>query len=172
MKTKYLVRFLNKVAHLEADIEMMDIISKANSKGKLSTQRTAIFDGVDSINHPRLAPHKTNSNSRSQTISHLGATVRGAFIKDLYEEVMLYMTELVTGAAKRGLSPDRLIGEHKMSIEVNEILRCGNWNSVLWLCSTELFRKMDSEKKTIKALKDVNQKLDLGVTQSYTNSSY
>lgn len=45
MKTKYLVKFLNNSAHLDADLEFVDIVQVAVHNNRLNTPAsTHIFD--------------------------------------------------------------------------------------------------------------------------------
>jgi len=86
-------------------------------------------------------------------------------LKDVYEDVTAYLTELLAGAAKSGLSSERLIGEHKISVEVNNILACKTWEAVINLVAEQLFRRIENEKSTIKLLTAIDKKLDLKVPE-------
>jgi hypothetical protein len=164
MKTKYLVRFLNHAAHFDADLELVDVFACAVLSGQLASKKY-LFEYIDPNRHVRLAPRKVNAHNRELALNHLKATLRAAFLKDIYEDVSAYLAELLEGAAKAGLSPDRLIGEHKISMEVNDILACRNWESVTNLIADQLFRRLENERSTIKLLTAIDNKLDLKVPE-------
>ena len=162
VKTKTYVRFLNRAAHFDADIELVDVFALGTRSGALvPASGTPLFEGVDQEKHPRLANRQANDN-RKLALTHLKRTLAAAFIKDLYEDVSTYLTDLLAAAARSGLSPDRLVGEHKMSLDANDLLRCQSWENVVQMVSRQLFRRLEDEKSTIKLLTAVDKKLDLG----------
>ena len=79
---------------------------------------------------------------------------------------MQYMLEILEAAARNGLDPNRLIGEHKVSLEANEILAAGGWPNVVRIVSQSVFRKLESERSTKKLIEKINTKLQLGVKQA------
>src|SRR5215217_6244292 len=120
MKTKYLVRFLNRAAHFDADIELADVLKISISNGNLHTPgNPIIFDGVNPVQHPRLAARANTLEGRKNVANHLKSTLCSSFLKDIYEDVLQYLQEVLAAAARNGLSSDRLIGEHKVSFEAN-----------------------------------------------------
>lgn len=164
MKTKFLVRVLNRAAHFDADIELADILRlEANAGSLFTTGGQYIFDAVDPQRHPRLAARGTTDASRGRAAAHLKTTLCSSFLKDIYEDLTMYLQELLKAAAENGLSPDRLIGEHKVSFEANDVLSAGNWDAVLGLVSKSLFRRLEGEKSTMNLLRAINNKLNLGV---------
>ncbi|MCX6898471.1 MAG: hypothetical protein NT105_07205 [Verrucomicrobia bacterium] len=167
MKTKFLVRFLNRAAHFEADIELADVLKIAITQGALSSRGAAhIFDAVDPHLHPRLAARGKTPNNRELAANHLKATLCASYIKDIYEDMVQYMAELLEAAARKGIDPNRLIGEHKVEFEANDILTAGTWNNVVKLVSKSVFRKLENEKSTKSLLQKMNTKLNLGVRQA------
>lgn len=160
MKTKYLVRFLNRVAHYDADLELSDIFDAAVRSGKLASAEV-LFDGVDSKKHPRLYARKVSPHNRNLACGHLGNTLRAAFIKDIYEDFSTYITDLIRGCAQTGLQPNRLIGEHKFQVDANQLLLCGSWDGVLTYVSEHLFRRLEGERSTIKLVAAIDSKLGL-----------
>lgn len=87
-----------------------------------------------------------------------------AFIKNIYEDATQYILEILTAAAKKGLDPNRLIGEHKVSFEANDILKAGSWDKVVSMIAQSVFRKLENEKSTKNLLEKINSKLNLGVS--------
>lgn len=163
MKTKYLVKFLNREAHLEADLELIDVMSIASNEGLISSDINKLFDTIDHQKHTRLAKRTVSNYSREIAFSNLKTTFYAAYIKEIYENVASYCTELIAGAARNGLSPERIIGQHKLSIQAKDLLRLEDMNAVIDLIAASLFRDIEAERSTIKTLKSVASKLDLDV---------
>lgn len=174
-KTKYLVRFLNRLAQFEGDVELVDVFKSAAIDGKLSLSKGAqLFDYVDVKKHPRLAARAPSEHGRKIALAHLKRTLYSSFIKDLYEDFAEYMTSLLAGAARNGLSPERLIGEHKVPITANDVLACGNWNKVVEMISRDLFRQLEQDMKkkgVLKTLSILSAKLDLGVDEKLRDAA-
>ncbi|HEY3277580.1 MAG TPA: hypothetical protein VGJ94_13245 [Syntrophorhabdaceae bacterium] len=164
MKTKYYVRFLNRAAHFDADIELVDVIGFANTEGKIcSPESPYLFDCVDPTRHPRLACRAKSVHNRNIAITRLKSTLCASFLKDAYEDLTIYLKDLISGAAQQGLDPGRLIGDHKDTFETNVILACGSWGAVVRLVSDALFRKLENLRNTKGLLMKINNKLDLHV---------
>lgn len=167
MKTKYLIKFLNRLAHSEADLELVDIFKRELDAGKLTPADQHIFDTVDIDRHPRIYNRKSSDHGRVIVTSHLLKTVRASFIKDRYEDLTIYMSELIRGAAVRGFEPGRLIGEHKTLLDANDILKCKSLDDVLDLLASTLFRRLENQQSTIKLLHSINNKLGLNVSSNF-----
>ncbi|MCL5735367.1 MAG: hypothetical protein M1274_07210 [Actinobacteria bacterium] len=166
MKTKAYVRFLNRIVHYEADIELCDVLGLAMRDGILHTDGSCLlFDRVDGSRHPRLARRKATDTGRQIAIGHLRQTLYSSFLKDVYADLMGYLQDILRAAAMSGLDPDRLIGEHRFDIEANDVLKAGGWNEVVDLLTRSLFRQLENEKITKKPLNKMNSKLALGVGQ-------
>src|SRR5689334_12453937 len=101
MKTKYFARFLNRSAHFDADLELVDILHIAIKHGILvPAEGDALFDFLNSDKHPRLSGRKSTSHGRVIAIGHLKSTLVASFIKDIYEDLTGYITDLIAGAAR------------------------------------------------------------------------
>ncbi len=167
MKTKYHVRFFSRAAHLDADIELADVLKISTAAGVLSTNAGPhIFTAINPQQHPRLAARANSAQNRQIAVNHLKATLCSSFIKDIYEDLTQYMAEILEAAARNGLDPNRLIGEHKVTFEANDILSLGGWPKVVELISKSVFRKLENEKSTKSLLQKINSKLNLGVQQT------
>lgn len=167
MKTKSHSRFFNRAAHLDADIELVDILRFAVMNNRLSTRGGSyLFDYVNPVMHPRLAARSNSKKGRGMAVSHLKATLCASFLKDIYEDTMQYFSEVLEAAARHGLDPNRLIGEHKVSLEANDILSAGGWPNVVRLVSMLVFRRLESEQNTKKLIRKINDKLDLRVAEA------
>lgn len=171
MKTKLLVTYLNRTAKFSQGIELVDIFKRSASASPLPSHSGYLFEGVDPRRHPAISEFKITKNNRDIALNTLVKTLRQAFIKDLYEEVTIYITGLLAAAAEKGLEPGRLLGEHFVKLNVIDVLRCDDHQSVLDLFAKSLFRVMEDERSTKKLLKDMNHKLGLGVAQSFIDEA-
>ena len=169
MKTKSLVRYLNRTAQFDADLELTDIFSQPRYWGRLTN--AALFPGIDSRKHIRLAKRKATKHSRELACKHLNITIRSAYIKDIYEELTHYLSDLIRCCAKRNLDPDRLIGDHKFQIDANTLLSLGSWENVLRRVADDLFRKLENERSTIKLITAVDAKLNLKLDNSIVEAA-
>lgn len=167
MKTKAHARFFSRAVYLDGDIEMVDVLKVSIHKGLLNTSgKKYLFDEVDSKRHPRLAARQNTTGSRTLVANHLNSTLCEAFIKNIYEDLVQYFSEILSAAVKNGLDPNRLIGEHKVSFEANDILSAGNWQNVVEMVSMSVFRKLENERSTKQLIQKMNTKLNLNVKQT------
>ena len=167
MKTKSLVRFFSRAAHLDVDIELADVMKISIQSGMLSTAGSQyIFDKVNLQQHPRLAARANTSKSRKLAANHLKTTLCEAFLKNIYEDATQYLLEILTAAARNGLDPNRLIGEHKVTFDANTVLQAGSWDKVVAMVAQSVFRKLENERGTKDLLEKMNAKLNIGVLQA------
>lgn len=172
MKSKQHQRFLNRVAQYEADIEMADVIQISSYQGKLHTPGSGlVFDAVDKAKHPRLAVRSVTPYSRKMIIRHLKTTVFSSFIKDLYEDLTAYLQGILFAAAKNSFDPNRLIGEHKISLDANELLQAGGWPAIVRMVTESVFRKIENEKSTKDLIVKIDSKLNLGINKTHIDAA-
>ena len=164
MKTKFCSRFMARMANFDADIELVDILKIAIHRGALSAGGGQyIFDSVNKLQHPRLAARAATVPNQKRAANHLKATLAASYLKDIYEDLTDYFVSLLQAAAANGIDSKRLIGEHTVSFEANDVLKAGSWDAVLELVSRAVFRKLEGEKSTQGLINKMNTKLDLGV---------
>ncbi|OHR15172.1 hypothetical protein [Neisseria sp. HMSC078C12] len=178
MKTKSHVRFFSRVSHLDADIELVDVIKILSCNGELheqnETSKNKIFKYVNKQQHPILWERKPNEHNRKIAISHLKSTICESFIKNIYENFTLYLSEILQSAAKNGLNPERLIGEHNVNFTANEVLTTvqeSKADGIINLVAKSVFRKLENEKSTKNLLKKFNDKLNLEVSEESINKA-
>lgn len=167
-KTKYLVKFLSRAAHFEADIELADVLAIASAAGALSNGGGGahLFDAVNPAQHPRLATRKSNDHNRRLAVRHLKASLCASYIKDLYEDFGDYMQEVLEAAAKNGINPNRLIGSHKINVEASDLLAAGSWDGIVHMVARSIFRKLEDEKNTKSLIQAMDAKLGLTLDQA------
>ena len=164
--SKYLVKFLSRAAHFEADIELADVLAIATGANVLSSGGGKhVFDAVNPTQHPRLASRKNNDHNRRLAVRHLKASLCASYIKDLYEDFGDYMQEVLEAAAKNGINPNRIIGSHKINVEASELLAAKNWDGVVHMITRSVFRKLEDERNTKSLIQSMDTKLGLGLDQ-------
>jgi len=118
-----------------------------------------------------LAERTSSDQSRTLAANHLKATLYEAYIKNIYEDATQYVFEIIKAAARKGLDPNRFIGEHKVSFEANDILKAGSWNEVLDMVAESVYRKLENERSTKALFQKTSQKLNLGVDQAMIDAA-
>jgi len=172
MKTKSYVRFLNRSAHFDADLELADIVRTATSRGALTRNNgRRLFDYINPQRHPRLAARANNANSRDSAVTHLRTTLHSSFIKDLYEDVTIYFRDVLEAAAMNGVSPGRLVGQFDITFDAKVILTAGNWTNVVALVSQAIFRQIENKRNTKDLVAAMNGKLGLGIAQAVIDAA-
>ncbi len=169
MKSKAYIRFLNRAVLFETDLEMVDALSHLVTQQSVGSGR--ILPNVSPERHPRLANRRDTAGARKLACKHLNITLRAAYLKDIYEEIGHYMTDILTCSIRRGLDPNRVIGSHRFSVEASFLLTLGTWERVLDYISSELFRKLENERSTIKLLTAFSDKLNLGIDNAILESA-
>ena len=161
MRSKALVRFLNRAARFDTDIELVDVLCVAAEAGDLTpVTGEPLLAHIDPVAHPRLAKAKVTDHNRQLVIGHLRKTVYVSYIKDLYEDFGQYLDELIISANNKGLSPHQLRGEHRLLLSADEILESGSWDNVLGVIAESLQRRLDTM-GNVKKLAFLDKKLGL-----------
>lgn len=164
MKTKFLVKFLSNSAHLDTDLEFVDIIQMAVQNNRLNTsESTNIFDYIDQGKHKKLSIRTNSDHSRKLAANHLKTTVRAAFIKSLYETTTIYFQDILKAATKKGLDIDRLIGEHSINISSKELIKIGSFEKIIERISSSIFRQLENEKSIKTLIEKMDKKLGLNI---------
>lgn len=178
MKTKAHVRFFSRASHLDADIELVDVIKILSLHNVLHEQnersKNKIFKYVNKQQHPILWARKSTDHNRKIAITHLKSTICESFIKNIYENFTLYLSEILQSAARNGLNPERLIGEHNVTFKANEVLTTvqkSKADGIINLVARSVFRKLENERSTKNLLIKINDKLNLGVSEESINKA-
>lgn len=161
MTTKAYHAFSTKLEYFSDDIDLIDVLKTNVKVGNLNDENN-IFKEVKS-RHMSLARRQNTSKSRELVINHLKQTVYSAYVKDIYEEVTHYLREILRNAAESGFESGRLIGEHSLKIDAQNILSQGNWESIVELITNSVFQTLENERSTKKLLESMNKKLNLNV---------
>ena len=145
MRSKALVRFLNRAARFADDIELIDVIVKAVDAGDLTpTSGEFLFRHVEPEFHPRLARAKVTTHNRGLVIGHFRKSVYSSYIKDLYEDFTEYLNELLVSAVRKGLPPEMLRGEYKVLVAADELLGCTTWDDAADRIASAVSSRLDA----------------------------
>jgi len=171
VRSKALVRFLNRAACVDEDLEFASVISHALRSGDLTPQVDGrIFNHVDPTEHPRLAKTKVNEKNREKVIGHLRQTLYAAHIKDLYEDCVEYLDEIAMSVMRRGIRPEVLRGEYRFQIPATAILECGSWECVLDAMTAGLGERLKIM-GTHKTVEFLDRRVGLGLDASIAESA-
>lgn len=170
--SKHYQTFSNRLLHLDADLELIDIIDASIKENLLSPDSQKLFAKISNRKHPVLSRRNVSTTNRKLAINHLKQTVFSSYIKDLYEEVYDYLKSVLTEAAIRSkVDPDRLIGEHRVEIKVSDILQADRLQSVIEDIVTKIFRKLENERSTTALIEKTCDKLGLSVSEKIQNEA-
>ena len=166
MKTKVLHRFEQRIRYYDSDIELCDLLVESYLKDANSDENIAVAQGATVESHPVLAARQNNRASRNTTGNHLKSTVGAAYIKDLFEDFTDYISDVMTKAAIKGISPGQFVGDVKLEMSARDILSAGSWDEVVSNISREIFRKLENEKSTRDLINKASVRLGLNVDKT------
>lgn len=162
MSSKGYRRFKDRLEYFRTDNEMVEILvlNKELLKGE-----DIIFRQVDVAKHPLLSNRTNNANSRGLVVNHLRKTIYVAFFKDMYEEVTEYMRYILKEGAMNGANTGRLVGEHKVNMNANDILAMGTKKEIVQAIMRQIFQQLESQRSTIDLISQIEKKLDLSINE-------
>ena len=172
MMTRAYKSFSDKLFGFQCDLELIDIVRKAILDGALtdSTSRH-VLKYLDSNQHQCLAGRKNRDTSRSLILSNLQQNTYSSYVKDVYEEVTLYLRKILAIYFRKDINHKRLIGEHSFSTDAKTLLALGNWDAVCNYVSSTVLQKMENERSSIELLRKMKQKLELDVDDSIIDAA-
>lgn len=162
MSSKGYRRFKSRLDYFLTDKEFVNILvlNRELLKGE-----DTIFRQVDSAKHPLLSNRTNNANSRKLVVNHLRRTIYVAFIKDMYEEVTEYMRYILQEGAMNGADTDRLVGDHPVKMNANDILAMGTKKEIVQAIMRQIFQQLESQRSTIDLISQIEKKLDLSINE-------
>jgi len=171
MRSKALVRFLNRVARFDDDTELVDVFVRTIAAGDLTPDEgSRLFDHIEPSAHPRLAKAKATDHNRGLVVGHLRKTVYSSYIKDLYEDFTEYLNELVVSAFRKGLDPAQLRGEYKVLVAADELLGCEDWDGALQVIAASVGNRLDAM-GTHKKLDFLDKRLGLTINSDLIDAA-
>lgn len=164
--------FSNRMLHFDDDLEYVDIIHSSVRKNMGSFSNDVLFENINSNKHPRLSRYKICDDNRLKVVQHFRATVYAAYIKELYEEFSLYLKSIMSDmylTAK--VTPDRLVGEHKVNLSANDILKFAADGTIAQVVIDNIFQSLENERSTISLITKICKKLDLNVDKAVIDNA-
>lgn len=172
MRSKALVRFLNRAACFDEDLEFVSVVSIAVKDGDLSPEKDGgLFIHVDASEHPRLTKTKVNDGNREKVIGHLRQTLFAAQIKDLYEDFVDYLAEISRSVMRKGVTSDAVRGDFKLQLAASTILECGSWEAVLDAVNHALEERLKAL-GTHKTVEFLDKRVGLGLDASLVEVAF
>lgn len=164
MRSKAYHAFTQKLSYFDDDLELMDVLHKAVISGDLTEQGSEhIFKHIEPAKHTHIIRRKNSEGGRKNVINHLRATLYSSYVKDIYEELTLYLRTILMQASRNGFNSARLIGEHSFQMDAKTVLQLGSWDQVCQMVTESVFQMLEEEKSTIKLLKKMATKLGLKI---------
>jgi len=170
--SKALVRFLNRAACVDDDLEFASVISRAVRSGDLSPEvGDRIFRHIDAEEHPRLARIKVNNDARERVVGHLRQTLYAAHIKDLYEDCVEYLNNVSMSVGRKGVAPSAFGGEYRFQLSAATILECGSWDAALDAVTKGLGERLKAL-GTHKTVEFLDRRVGLGLDESIVECAF
>ena len=172
MRSKALVRFLNRAACVDDDLEFVSVVSHAVRNGDLTPDDAGrVFNHVDRAEHPRLSKAQVSADSRERVVGHLRQTLYAAHIKDLYEDCVEYLDSVAASIVRKGVSPSALRGEYKYQLTAATILECGSWDATLQAVADGLGERLKAM-GTHKTVEFLDKRIGLGLDESLVEFAF
>ena len=169
--SKYLNRFLSRTKAFVEDLEFADIISLMNEQNRLSDE-TCLFWNIDPKKHTIISKRKITYINRTLIITHLKHTIYASFIKDIYEEFTEYLRSIAKEMALTlKVSPERFVGDSKISINVKEVLNAGSWEKVVEMIVSNLFQSLESVRSTKDLITAIKNRLNIQIDQQLIDNA-
>lgn len=168
-KSKGYRKFHTRLLYFFDDIEAVEImdINKENLAGERH-----IFNGVSRAQFGRLYRRRNTPGSRRNVVSHLKNSVYVSCIKELYEEVMLYLGYVLRSAAMTAPDVNRLIGEQNdIKMKANDILALQSREEIVSVIMGQVFRHIERKKDTYLLINTLNDRLALCVDPEVINAA-
>ena len=164
--SKYALIFKNRLLSFEQDLEMMDIICRAQKNDDLLVDDKLLFKYLRPSVHKAIASRSNTKTSKNIVINHLRRTVYVSYVKDLYEELSLYLKSVVGTAALKAKEKEaacRLLGEQKISINAKDILQYNDIDELIQFVAEQIVQDLERERSTKTLINKICSKIGLSV---------
>lgn len=162
-------RFKDRLDNFQEDLEIIAVVY--NNRESLAGQDT-IFQGVSDNGQPKLKRRSNSATSRKLVVQHLRKTLYVSFIKDLYEEVLIYCQYALGQAASHIADATRLIGDqNNQTFKINEILSKSTKDEIFSMVSDRIFRTIEKKKDTLELVTALNERINLGIETDIFNKA-
>lgn len=152
-------RFSQRLSCFREDLEVADVFKK-NIENIAGTN--VIFKNVNST-HTELNKRQSSRGSRKLVVNHMLHTLNVSIIKEMYEEVMAYLSYVLKCGALTLDEPNRLVGDQSFSMQANEILRTTSREEIVRIVMENIFRKLENKRDTLLLIREINARLGLSI---------
>lgn len=162
-------RFQSRVKYFQEDLETAMVLFK--NEGLLAGS-AYIFENVSPNYQPCLSKRQNSSSSRLLVLGHMKKTLYIAFIKELYEEVMIYLSYAINCSALELTDATRLIGaQNNLQFKITDILDKSTKEEIFQMILDKVFRVIENKKDTLEMISTFNERLNLGVDEEIIDKS-
>lgn len=155
--------FKNKVFHFDDDIEFTDILY-TTIKNTQSENEERLFTYQDIQKHPNISRFSVCQANRLMVIRHLKSTISSAYIKEVYEELTIYLRSIILEAYQNAtVDPARIIGEHRINMSAVDVLSGINDGTLAQNVIDHMFQVLENERSTIALINKTCAKLGITV---------
>lgn len=163
--------FSGRTQYFWDDIEFIDVIKKNINAGNMNSNGSTIFNLIDPNVHTHLNRRINSDGSRKLVVNHLRKTVYTSYVKDLYEEFTMYLRSILTCSVKSGSNINLVVGEFNIDIKLNELISLGSWDKVCDHVVEIVFQKIESQKSTLKLVKQIARRLRIDIDNNIIESA-
>lgn len=164
--TKALHAFQQKMIYFGDDLDLVDFLSGVVQSGKLSNSTdTTIFTGLNSEKYSRLGRRRNSCGSRKLLMTHLKQSIYASYIKDVYEEVSVYLRTILTNYFSCNIDCTRLIGEHNIQLAAQQLIALGNWDNVCRYVAESIYQTLENERSTQALLMKMQKKIGISISK-------
>ena len=166
--SKYALIFKNRLQSFEEDLEIVDIFCKAINQGDLLPDPDNLFKYMNPSIHKCIALRSNNQTSKKIVINHLRRTIYVSYVKDVYEELSLYLKSFVTQAALKSKDKEsacRLLGDQKISLNAKDILQYHDINDLAKSIAEQIVQDLEKERSTKSLIIKICKKTGISVEQ-------
>lgn len=169
--SKGLMTFKNKMGRFNADLDFIDILQELIESGCYSSEED-LFPGLRDKKDATLSRYKTGDSNRHSSVNHLRNTLYTAYIKELYEEFSIYLKSIMKEVyANAKVTPERLAGEHKVSLTSVDILRHLQIGDLADVVIDNIFQSLESERSTIALITKFHKKIGIDMDKTLVKNA-
>lgn len=166
--SKYALIFKNRLQSFEEDLEMVDILHKAQIQDDLLSDTDLLFKYMNPAVHRAIARRSNTKTSKNIIVNHLRRTIYVSYVKDAYEELSLYLKSFVAEAAIKAKSKEnacRLLGDQKISLSAKDILQYQDINELGRFIAEQIVQDLEKERSTKSLITKIINKTGISVDQ-------
>lgn len=173
--SKQYQEFKRKIDAFYSDCEFAEYITNYHQLLRDSNKKGFYFR--KNRNRYPIIANVESAQKRKEITRHLCRTIYSSFIKDLYEEVCLYIKGVMLVSAEKHTikNIDRFIGDAQKSVEVKKILNTSSFDQIIDNAISIIFRSMEekavwlndkSKKMHLSIIKQLQNKLDFKINKT------